>query len=97
MVIRGDDGSEFQFTHDRNAGAVGEGEVLVAVLKEKRSRAFEAIGFDPLPSQSAATVDLLPPDSRHLPLARPSAAATNAPRLTTFCTAPPSIGATSMR
>jgi hypothetical protein len=50
VAIGGDHGGQPQFTHDREACAVRERQVLIAVLEEEVPRSFESIVLDTLPS-----------------------------------------------
>ena len=64
MTIRGERMREPKLAHDREAGAIGEREVLVAILKKQRAGFLEAIAVDAFPAESRASVDLSPPDFR---------------------------------
>src|SRR6266571_4163646 len=64
VAIGRDHGLQPQLPHDRDARAVRERKVVIAILEEEVPRPFEAIVLDTLPSQPGASVDLLPPRIR---------------------------------
>src|SRR5690242_12604215 len=64
MAIGGHHGRQLQLAHNGDARTLRERQVLVAVLAEEIPRPFETLGFDALPSQPSAPVDLLPPRVR---------------------------------
>jgi hypothetical protein len=64
VTIGGDHRRQPKLAHDRDARAVRERQVLIAVLEEQVSRSFEPIVIDPLPPQPGASVDLAPPRIR---------------------------------
>ena len=64
VVIGGDHRRQPQLPHDCDARAVGERQVLVAILEEEVSRPFETIVVNPLPPQPSAPIDLMPPRAR---------------------------------
>src|SRR5206468_6137968 len=61
VAIGSDHGLQPQLPHDRDARAIRERKVLVAIPEEEVPRPFETIVLDTLPSQPGASVDLLPP------------------------------------
>lgn len=50
-----------ELAHDREARAISERKILVAILKEQMTRFLEAVCIDAFPPQSRASIDLLPP------------------------------------
>ena len=61
VTIRSDHGRQPQLAHDREAGAVGERKVPIAILEKEVPRSSETIGVDTLPSQPGAAINLPPP------------------------------------
>jgi len=64
MAVGGERARQAEFTHDREAGAVGEGELLVLIAKKQFAAGLESGRVDSLPAKARAGVDLLPPRIR---------------------------------
>ena len=47
--------------HDREARAIGQREILVAILKEQLACSLEAVAVDAFPPDPLASIDLTPP------------------------------------
>jgi hypothetical protein len=61
MTVRGYRVRQPDFAHDRETGAIGEREALVAILKEQLTRLFEARTVDAFPAEPRTLIDLFPP------------------------------------
>ena len=66
MVVGGQGTTEAQLAHDDETRAVGEGETLVRPREEPRARLLEPDRIDPLSTEAAAGVDLVPPGLRRV-------------------------------
>ena len=61
MTVGRDRVRQPQLAHDHETGAVGEREVLIAILKEQMVSLFKTVGVYAFPAKPRASLDLLPP------------------------------------
>src|SRR5437867_3864552 len=60
MTVRRDRVCQSDFSHDDEARAIGEREILVVVLKKQVTCLFESLAVDSLPAEPGALINLLP-------------------------------------
>src|SRR5713101_5149573 len=61
MTVGCESVSQSDLAHDHEARAIGEREVFVAIVEEQLTGLLKPVAVDALPSESRASIDLLPP------------------------------------